>query len=416
MRLRLAALVFVLPVLLALAAFEPALWRKAVLVFLAAALLVISVSEELRFKRFGVGETALRVNLAAGVVGPLVLAGATGALESPFLPLAILVAFLLGVVLAPPGLFVAGLGQVVVVWLFAAAAANGWVSDLNPALFGGGSRAGHSNLHLWAFAFFMSLGVVAGAALGRVVRRMFEQMVAEARRGQEDLLRAHAERAQELTALTGEIAHELKNPLSSVKGLAGLLETQAADDKARERVAVLRREVDRMQAVLDEFLNFSRPLVPLSIRPVGLGELCREVAALHEGVARERGVGVEVRAAEEVLSCDPRKVRQVLINLVQNALEASPTGTSVELDARGEDGMVRVQVLDRGPGLAQAISERAFEPGVTTKPRGSGLGLTIARALARQHGGEVTLAPRPGGGLAAEMRLPASSELQRRHA
>ena len=90
------------------------------------------------------------------------------------------------------------------------------------------------------------------------------------------------------------------------------------------------------------------------------------------------------------------------MNLVQNAIEAAPPGTPVEVT--GRDGAL--EVLDRGAGLADEVRALAFEPGVTTRPRGSGLGLTIARALVQQHGGTLELLPRPGGGTRAVVALP----------
>jgi two-component system sensor histidine kinase HydH len=140
---------------------------------------------------------------------------------------------------------------------------------------------------------------------------------------------------------------------------------------------------------------------------VDAGALCREVAALHEGLARERGVELAVRSGSVAVRCDPRKTKQVLINLVQNAIDASPHGAAVEIEAEpSPGGGARVRVLDRGRGVVPALAAAVFSPGVTTKSEGSGLGLTIARSLARQHGGDVALAPRPGGGTAAELVLP----------
>lgn len=163
-----------------------------------------------------------------------------------------------------------------------------------------------------------------------------------------------------------------------------------------------------MQGILEEFLNFSRPLVPLTVSAVDLGELCDEALVLHEGLAGERGVRLERVGSEHVnAACDPRKVKQVLMNLLHNAIEASPQGGRVTVTVEPTpSGDARVCVRDEGPGLAPEVASRAFDAGVTTKPRGSGLGLTVARALARQHGGEVTLANGSQGGCVAELVLP----------
>jgi signal transduction histidine kinase len=148
--------------------------------------------------------------------------------------------------------------------------------------------------------------------------------------------------------------------------------------------------------------------VPLALGDSAVGAIAREVAVLHEGMARDRHVILEVRG-EGRARCDPRKVKQVLINLVQNALDASPAGEAVVIEVTEAPGLARLAVLDRGSGLDPALASRVFEPGVTSKAGGSGLGLTVARAIARQHGGELRLEPRDGGGLRAELTLPAGA-------
>ena len=162
-----------------------------------------------------------------------------------------------------------------------------------------------------------------------------------------------------------------------------------------------------MQHVIDELLNFSRPLTPLVAETADLKAVVATVVGLHEGWAAQKQLSLDMSKVEcvKVLG-DPQKVRQMLVNLIVNAIEASQPGGAIELTARREGDHARIGVLDRGPGLNAELLVRAVEPGVTTKERGSGLGLTIVRALAEQHGGSLRLCNRDGGGLAAEIELP----------
>jgi two-component system sensor histidine kinase HydH len=391
---------------IALAIYEEALWRRVVLACFVCAVAVISVLELWRYKRNGLLPGALGLNVGVGLLAQLTMTATTGGLESPFLPLTPVLSFFtgLGVERASRRVFLVG-AQVLALWAFAVIALTGAVEEFNLSIFGGGSRAGHNDVLLLTLATVASLMLVVAAKVGAGMRSVFGGMLWKAFEAREESLRAHAERSREMTALSGEIAHELKNPLASVKGLGALLARELPEGKNAERLAVLRREIDRMQGILDEFLNFSRPLVPLSLEQTELASLAAEVAALHEGMARERKIAFAVRG-EARAQCDPRKVRQVLINLVQNALDASPAGATVEVEVVGEAEYASVRVADRGAGIDPAMGDRIFEPGVTSKPRGSGLGLTIARALARQHGGDLALRAREGGGCVAEVRLP----------
>jgi two-component system, NtrC family, sensor histidine kinase HydH len=390
-----------------LVSIEPATWRRAMLVCAGAIVPLFFLLEWLRFRRSGFTRRAIPVNLAFASLGVAAVTFASGGLGSPFLYVMLPLGIMTGIFMrgAPRVGLLAF--QIATVWTFAIVGATGAIPDFNLTAFGGGPRVGGPPAYLYAHATFITLVLLMAGKVGRGVRSTFESIIRRGLSAQQESLRAHAERAEELTALSGEIAHELKNPLASVKGLAGLLAQQLPDGKGAERLQVLRREVDRMQSVLDEFLNFSRPLVPLALGDADVGALCREVAALHEGMARERGVEISVRDGGVRARCDPRKVKQVLINLVQNALDASPPGSAVELEADLAGGGARITVLDRGRGVDPALADQVFSPGVTTKAAGSGLGLTIARALARQHGGDVALAPRPGGGTRAELVLPA---------
>lgn len=221
---------------------------------------------------------------------------------------------------------------------------------------------------------------------------------------EESMENAGAAQASELRAWSGEVAHELKNPLAGIKGLAQLM--QLDPSRAPERLELLLGEVDRMRGILDEFLNFSRPFVGAAQEIVDLGELCREVVAVHEGIAAARQVRLMAPADSLEVRCDPRKMKQILMNLLQNALEASSEGGEVQVAIGVEKGFASVRVMDRGCGLSLAIARRTFQRGVTSKANGSGFGLTIARTLAEQHGGSLRLSIRDGGGCIAELLLP----------
>jgi two-component system sensor histidine kinase HydH len=323
-------------------------------------------------------------------------------LGSPLMFLLPVLTITFGIFLDPPAIFAVVGFQVLAA---AALAALGLATGTPVALPALGLASRLSILVDWGILTFLLVG---GAGLGRVIRKTFDGMVRRALSAQEESLGAYREREAELSALSAEIAHELKNPLASVKGLAALLAPAVTDARSAERLSVLRREVDRLQSILEEFLNFSRPLVPLALGSTDLGAIAREVAVLHEAMARDRGVALGVRGNGRA-RCDPRKVKQVLINLVQNALDASPSGEAVEIEVQDGAETARLAVLDRGAGLDPSLGGRVFEPGVTSKAAGSGLGLTVARAIARQHGGDLRLAPRDGGGLRAELTLPSGA-------
>lgn len=390
---------------------DTAVWRR-VCVGVALGLVVVGLGIVASWRREPVVATEPGTMLP-WVTFPLftVMNLSLGGLESPLIPL------VLPVSLATAILFPAARAHrwagylLMLLGVQAAVTFTGAVADLVPPLFGGGRRAGHGDALLWTMLTVTAFLVVWANFIGTTLRRTFRGMVRTALDARDDALKTHEERVRSLTTLSGEIAHELKNPLASVKGLAAMI-AREVEGRPAERLAVLRREVDRMQEILEGFLNFSRPLLPLNEAHVPLDALCRQVSELHEGMAGERGVGLRVVEGPPVEAwCDARKVRQVMIDVVQNALEAAPRGTTVELQARATpEGGGRVEVRDRGPGVAEPLRERVFEPGITTKPQGSGLGLALSRALMRQHGGELSLRAREGGGCVAELFLPAAPQ------
>ncbi len=405
LRLYIAPLLFLL--ILVAFARDPAPWRRWTVVGVACAALARAFYEYRRLSRHPFNRTRIPVVMAAAAPILVTVLAVTGGIDSPVWPMMVpLAVFLTLFGLARHAVALIALATAAL-WGMTWISYTGTFPTIVPHLFGGGARVVTDTTLLVARSLMLSFTLVWAAMIGSLMRQAFESMVRRGLTARDEVLQMHRESTQALTVMAGEIAHELKNPLTSVKGLAALVD-RALQPKEQERMAVLRREVDRMQEILDSFLNFSRPLVPLDAATVALRQLCESVAALHEGAAADARVTLSVEAPAEVeVHADARKLKQVLINLVQNALDASPAGERIELVLTRAAQGATIRVCDRGAGLDPATRDRLFEPGVTTKPTGNGLGLTIARAIARQHGGELRLLPREGGGTVAELTVPA---------
>ncbi|MCB9779357.1 MAG: HAMP domain-containing histidine kinase [Alphaproteobacteria bacterium] len=210
------------------------------------------------------------------------------------------------------------------------------------------------------------------------------------------------EQARHLAALgqmSAVLAHEIRNPLASLKGHAQLLgelvEGQAPLERRAARVV---SEAERLEALTNSLLDFARS-TQVDRQPTALAELLAQVA---EG--RDR---VEVRCAELRASVDPLRLRQVLDNLVDNALQADPDGT-VELAADRVAGALRLTVRDHGPGVPADQRETIFAPFHTGRTRGTGLGLAVARRIVQLHGGTLTVDDAPGGGACFTATIPES--------
>jgi len=215
------------------------------------------------------------------------------------------------------------------------------------------------------------------------------------RRQRETLEQAERQLLEGLALAGAGLAHQLRTPLATIKGSCQLLLEQEGDTGAPALQRILEQAV-RMDHLLGDLLDYARPTLA-EARPVRVAELAAELAATNARLQVEADESLEAVV-------DPEHLRQIVSNLVDNACEAAPDGTPVELAARADDGAVEITVADRGPGPG-ADPERMFEPYVTGRASGTGLGLPIARSLARANGGELTLAPRPGGGAIARLRL-----------
>lgn len=230
-----------------------------------------------------------------------------------------------------------------------------------------------------------------------------------ARRAQE----AEAElRRRQALAAVGEmaavLAHEIRTPLGSIKGNAQLIGERAPeDDRARSIVD----EAGRLERLVNGLLDYARPAPPHRV-PTDPDALMERAAQLVAPQAASAAVDLVTDPARSGASIevDPDQLLQVLVNLLQNAIEASSSGAPggpVVVRARQSGSEFRFTVLDSGVGLAPGSDAQIFRPFFTTKQRGTGLGLTISRRIVEEHGGKLELTPRKEGGLAATVELPA---------
>lgn len=270
------------------------------------------------------------------------------------------------------------------------------------------------------------LGAIAGAVLaacaaaGLVLRR--------ARRAREAERRArNAERLAEIGAMTGGLAHEIKNPLSSIALNAQLLAEALSElpidpderDRLARRVGSLRREVDRLKDILADFLQFAGA-VRLDPRPTNLNDVVSELAEFFLPQAEQANVRLRLSLTPEPLiaNADAPILKQALLNLVLNATQvmtAQPSANgrpapelilSTERRKTPAGPEAAIHVIDTGPGIDPERLPRIFEPYFTTRPGGSGLGLPTARRLVEEHAGTIDVHSEPGKGSDFTIRIP----------
>jgi signal transduction histidine kinase len=174
-----------------------------------------------------------------------------------------------------------------------------------------------------------------------------------------------------------------------------------------EELGIIEDEIRQCQTIVAALLDLARP-ARLHRGEVELAEIAREAAARLEETGRTDGVSVKVTGEPARVDADEGKIRQIVLNLLGNAIDATraANATEVAIDVRSRDGTAVIEVGDRGPGITAEARARLFEPFFSTKAKGHGLGLAIARTLARAHGGDIELVDRPAGGTLARVSLP----------
>ena len=272
--------------------------------------------------------------------------------------------------------------------------------------------------------FYRLASSVALVCLGLVVGFVFDR-----ERRQKSILQATAEqlssvyervqanfegmkRIERLSAigqLSAGLAHEIRNPLASIAGAASILSrNKNLEPKHAKCIDIIASECDRLNGLLTNFLDFARPRPP-HLQTIHVDAVLDNVLALASHGLRGKVVHCKKQTQADLprVECDPEQLEQVLLNLMINAIEASPDEETVTLSAGTEEGSVAVRVIDQGHGVAPAHIDRLFDPFFTTKEHGTGLGLPVAHQIMTQMGGTLRAQRNSGKGMTFSIVLPA---------
>jgi len=221
-------------------------------------------------------------------------------------------------------------------------------------------------------------------------------------------VRTRKERLKLLSRFISSIAHEIKNPLTGISaGVQYLAKKIQPGVREEETVDFILNEINRLNRIVDDLYKAAKP-PKLELQEIDLNDVAgRSLICLSEDVTRRRlAVSQNFDKALTEFEADPDRLQQVLINIIKNAIEASPEGGTIHIETSLQNGRATIRVTDEGEGIGPEDSERIFEPFYSTKDRGSGLGLCISQRIIDEHGGTIRVEAPDGGGTRFVIELP----------
>ncbi len=288
----------------------------------------------------------------------------------------------------------------------------------------------------WGGGFFMNLGrflmMVLFNILGGLTGYLWERERAERNRFQqaslqlqESLENLHrkteelaviegqlrtAERLSTLGELTASLAHEVRNPLGSIRGVAEILRDETKNANLDKFVDILLKETQRLDVVVANYLTYAKPKSSHNV-DVAVDKMLDSVLALLGPELRKKNLRAKVDVPRNMqLFCQEGQIRQAILNVLLNAIQVNPPGEVIEIAARQTDRKILISIQDRGPGITEEAMQHLFEPFFTTKEDGTGLGLAITKRIVEGHKGRIRAENRKAGGAVIIMEFPIANE------
>lgn len=220
-----------------------------------------------------------------------------------------------------------------------------------------------------------------------------------------------AERLSAVGVMASGIAHEIRNPLGIIKTISENIRAEdcSLQPGIQQGLEIIEEEISRANRVISELLNFARP-IPYQWGQVDVGELVDDIVQTVRALATKNDVELSIKGSAGSLRADREKMKQALLNLVLNGIQAQPQGGRVEIHmAEQSDGIV-IQIQDQGPGIDSEIADKIFDPFFSRREGGTGLGLAVVHRIIQEHGGKIKVESRQGYGTAFKLDLPKAGE------
>jgi len=247
------------------------------------------------------------------------------------------------------------------------------------------------------------------AMLYRMAQERNQQLIdsyEKLRQTQEQLIKK--ERLAALGEMAATVAHEIRNPMTAIRGFAQRIARRLPENTTeKDYLGIIISEVDRLDEVIQSVLDFGKKPV-IHKQPTAIADVIGDALMILDAQIKRSALLVETKIASRMpsLMLDEDQAKQVIINLVQNAVDATPQGRSIAIDAAPDTDHVMIRVTDSGTGIEAAMREKIFDPFFTTKVHGTGLGLAMVKRIVEEHGGTIGVENITGKGAAFTVRLP----------